>query len=423
MLTREQNEQLTQTGPDTPGGRLLRCYWQPVALAEELPLGGDPLPVRILSEDLVLFRDQNETLGMLGLHCPHRGADLSYGRIEDGGLRCVYHGWLFGLDGRCLAQPGEPAGSDFKDKVRHTAYPCQEAGGVIFAFMGEGEPPLLPNYEFLTAPEEHRWCTKLANNCNYLQGNEGNIDPQHLSFLHRQIQEDPGILSTVPGSRQTSNALFGLDVAPTIEVEETDYGVRIYSVRHVDDETNYVRVSNFVMPNISTFPGSSEADGYQAHWHVPVDDTHHWKYIFNFKRSGPVDKEGLAKRTIGEVESKYHLKRKAENRYLQDRTSMNRSFTGIGTFDFQSQDAFATETQGPIQDRTIERLGVTDRPIIAARQQLLSAIQAVQEGRDPRHLVRQPAENDFDNDIVVKSEAVPRSRGWKTYWKTPAGVA
>ena len=129
MLTREQNELLTRTGPGTAGGALLRRYWQPVALAAELPPGGAPLPVRVLSEDLVLFRDEADRLGLLGLHCPHRGCDLSYGRIEDGGLRCLYHGWLFDIGGRCLEQPGEPAGSTFKDRVRQRAYPVQEAGG------------------------------------------------------------------------------------------------------------------------------------------------------------------------------------------------------------------------------------------------------------------------------------------------------
>src|SRR5579884_2567691 len=136
MLTKEQNELLTRTGPGTPGGALLRRYWQPVALAEELPPDGPPLPVRVLGEDLVLFRDEYGRLGLLGLHCSHRGADLSYGRIEHGGLRCLYHGWLFDVQGRCLEQPGEPAGSTFKERIRHPAYPCREIGGLILAYLG-----------------------------------------------------------------------------------------------------------------------------------------------------------------------------------------------------------------------------------------------------------------------------------------------
>src|SRR5712692_6585710 len=170
MLTKEQNDLLTQTGPGTPGGALLRRYWQPVALAEELPPGGPPRSVRSLGEELVLFRDEGGRPGLLGLHCPHRGADLSYGRLEDGGLRCLYHGWLYDVAGRCLEQPGEPAGSTFKEKIRHTAYPCQEAGGMIFAYLGPGEPPLLPAYLLMGVPAEHVFLRKYFQECNYLQG-------------------------------------------------------------------------------------------------------------------------------------------------------------------------------------------------------------------------------------------------------------
>src|SRR6266700_599160 len=156
MLTNSQNDLLTQTGPGTPGGEMLRRYWQPMALASELPAGGAPLPLRMFSEDLVLFRNEQNEVGLLGIHCSHRGADLTYGRLEDGGLRCIYHGWLYDVQGRCLEQPGEPAGSTFHEKIRHTAYPCVEVGGLILTYMGPGEPPLIPEYEFLTVPEERR---------------------------------------------------------------------------------------------------------------------------------------------------------------------------------------------------------------------------------------------------------------------------
>src|SRR5712692_7912671 len=155
MLTPAQHELIAQAGPGTPGGELMRRYGQPAALSEELPLGGAPLPIRLLGENLVMFRDpstgsgQAGRPGLLGLHCAHRGADLSYGRLEDGGIRCIYHGWLYDIDGRCLEQPGEPAGSAFHEKIRHTAYPCLERAGVIFAYLGPGKPPEFPDYEFL----------------------------------------------------------------------------------------------------------------------------------------------------------------------------------------------------------------------------------------------------------------------------------
>ena len=155
MMTKEENDLLTQTDRGTPMGELMRRYWQPVALSEELPQGGAPIPVKVMGEELVLFRDEKGKLGLLGIHCPHRGADLSYGRVEDGGLRCIYHGWLFDARGKCLDQPWEPGGGEHRDQIQHTAYPCHEQAGGIFAYMGPGDPPCFPNYEFLTAPPGH----------------------------------------------------------------------------------------------------------------------------------------------------------------------------------------------------------------------------------------------------------------------------
>src|SRR5581483_1405243 len=243
-------------------------------LSEELPDGGAPLPIRLLGEDLVLFRSEGR-IGLLALHCPHRGADLSYGRLEDGGLRCIYHGWLFDVGGRCLDQPGEPAGSTFFERIRHRAYPCVEKAGIILAYLGPGEAPLLPAYEFLNAPDGYYTSSKVFQDCNYLQGNEGNVDPQHLSFLHRL---------SVPGDvNQTLNRRV---TAPYIETEDTNFGVRIYAVRRVDDERTYVRVTNFVFPNFSAVAGDSE--GYSVNWHVPIDDTHHWRYGIRFNRGTPL---------------------------------------------------------------------------------------------------------------------------------------
>jgi phthalate 4,5-dioxygenase len=165
MLTKEENDLLTQVGPGTPGGEMLRRYWQPVVLAEELPAGGAPLPVRLLGEDLVLFRDDSGQPGLLGIHCAHRGADLSYGRLEDGGLRCIYHGWLYDRTGRCLEQPGEPTGSTFHERIRQTAYPCVDRGGLILTYMGPDVPPLCPDYEFLMVPERQRSATKFFQEC------------------------------------------------------------------------------------------------------------------------------------------------------------------------------------------------------------------------------------------------------------------
>lgn len=160
MLTQEENRLVTLTGPGTPGGALMRCYWHPVALADELARNRAPIPIRVLGEELVLFRDQRGRPGLLGLYCSHRGADLSYGRIEDGGLRCLYHGWLYDIDGRCMEQPAEPPESRYKNEIRHLAYPVNERAGLLFGYMGKNEPPLLPSYEFLNAPPAHLYLQK-----------------------------------------------------------------------------------------------------------------------------------------------------------------------------------------------------------------------------------------------------------------------
>src|SRR5262249_12064570 len=157
---------LTQTGPGTPGGGMMRHYWHPIALSDELPPGGAPNPVRLFGEDLVLFRDNAGRAGLLGLACSHRCADLSYGRIEGGGLRCLCHGWLYDVNGRCLEMPAEPPSSRYKDEIRHLAYPCIERAGLIFAYMGGGEPPLFPEYEFLEADAAHRHLQKMILDCN-----------------------------------------------------------------------------------------------------------------------------------------------------------------------------------------------------------------------------------------------------------------
>ncbi|MEE8178101.1 MAG: Rieske 2Fe-2S domain-containing protein [Acidobacteriota bacterium] len=426
MLSKKENETLTQTGPGTPGGGLLRRYWQPVALSEELPPQAPPLAVKILGEELVLFRDEKERLGLLGLHCSHRGADLSFGRLEDGGLRCLYHGWLYDVRGRCLEQPGEPTKSQFKEKIHHKAYPCQEAGNIIFTYMGPGEPPVLPAYEILNVPEEYRFVHKVLSDCNYLQGNEGNIDPVHLSFLHGMFDENlagagrPTPYRKVEGSGNSPNQLFGGDIAPTIEVEETDFGLRISTCRGVGRDKGYLRVSNFVMPNLSAVPGETQGAGYLVNWHVPIDDEHHWKFMIVFSREAPLDKEKFRKRYTTEIDPNYRPGRNASNRYLQDRAEMKgKTFSGIGLF-FAEHDLFATESMGPISDRTGEHLGSTDKPIIASRRLLLNMIRKMQQDGEPLHVIRDPGANRFPH-LVVLSEVIPQSTDWRSYWKTKVG--
>ena len=324
MLSQEENNLITHTGPGTPGGNLLRRHWHPVALVAELPSDGAPLPVKVMSEDLVLFRGNDGQLGLIGQYCSHRRADLSYGRVEDGGLRCLYHGWLFDRKGRCIEQPCEPPDRRFCEKVRHPAYPCQERAGAIFAYMGPGEPPLLPNYEPLVAPAGHVLASKFYHECNFFQANEGNLDPSHVSYLHRQANVPDNLKRTVTGSDgKLPLALYDADMAPRIDAEETDYGVRIFSLRDVDGRT-FFRVTNYVFPNKATIPGPMSGDGYNLYWHVPIDDTHHWRYDFVFRRSAPMEQRDIERdrEILEELGPGYRPKRNKSNRYLQDREAM-----------------------------------------------------------------------------------------------------
>jgi nitrite reductase/ring-hydroxylating ferredoxin subunit len=400
MLSQEENELLTKTGPGTPSGELLRRYWQPAALLAELPPGGPPLPVRLLGEDLVLFRDEEGRPGLIGLRCSHRGADLSYGRLEDGGIRCPYHGWLYDISGRCLEQPGEPAGSTFHEKIEHLAYPCQTVGGLILAYLGPGEPPLVPSYDILLAPDDRRRNTKVYRECNYLQGNEGNIDSVHLSFLHSQQprwRKNPGF--------------------DEVQIESTNHGIRNYWVRHLEDG-NYVHITSFVMPNMGAF-GGGRGEGYSCNWHVPIDDTHHWEYVINFRYEAPSEEWWSRQADQGELGLDYRPVRNLANRYLQDRDEQKtRTFLGLGGY-FYAHDGYATETPGPIQDRTQEHLGFGDQAIIAERRMLLKAIVAMKEGLDPLGVVRDPVDNRFE--IVSRGEEIPASWDWRIYWQQNKG--
>jgi phthalate 4,5-dioxygenase len=397
MLSKDKNDLITLTGPGTPGGNMMRAYWQPVALAAEL-VAEMPLAVRILSEDLVLFRDAAGAPQLIGRYCPHRLVDLSFGRVEPDGLRCIYHGWVMSGQGRCLEQPGEGADSSFKDRIRHTAYPCMEAAGLIFAFMGRGEPPRVPRFEFFDpAKAAQVWTGKLHHDCNYLQAAEGNVDPQHLSYLHRFLSQKEAL-------DPRGNALVATDVAPKIGVEETEYGMRIRTVREVGEGAKYIRITNHIMPNCSAFGGVPLFDpaieptpddaGYQLHWHVPIDDGSHWKYTVLFSHERALDKNFVTNKLFAEQKS-FYSRRTRDNRYLQDRDEMRRvSYAGVGR-NFFDHDKLAVESQGqgPIMDRANEHLGTTDRPVIVMRQLLLSAVRDVQEGRDPLFVERDGSAN------------------------------
>ncbi len=403
MLTKEQNDLLTQTGPGTPCGKLLRSYWQPIAASQEIPPGGDPLPIRIMSEDLVLFRDDKDRLGLIQRNCPHRGTDLSYGRIENGGIRCLYHGWLFDKDGKCLEQPAEKR--SFCDSVKLVSYPVQEKGGAIWTYMGEGEPPLIPDFQFLTAPEPNRWTYRSIQMCNWLQGVESSIDPVHTTYLHRLPPGNPSIRS--------GNDVLSLrgGEPPDVSSEATNFGRRIFALHTNRDGSKYLRVNNYAYPNGAMPSTGTGKAGYQGRIYVPIDDDCHATFEFIYRHSEPLDKPALLKFREENIAPDKRYIRRPENRYLQDRQSMKDGvFTGMGKY-FPAHDAFAIETQGGIRDRTQENLGSSDVVIAAVTKTLLAAIKDVQEGKEAPGLVRDHPERYLDEFLCIETAIEPHEDG------------
>lgn len=389
MLSREENALLTESSADKPLGHLMRRYWIPALLSAEIPEPDcPPVRVRLLGEDLVAFRDTQGRTGLLGEHCSHRGTSLFFARNEESGLRCIYHGWKFDISGTVLETPAEPAESTLRHKVRHTAYPCAEAAGIVWAYLGpKDKMPLLPAYEWMSLPPDHLYVTKSIQDCNWLQGLEGECDSSHLSILHKAFSQ------TKRGGGDPD--MYAADSAPMLEGMETDYGVRMISCRKADGDTLYVRVSNMVLPCHGFVPTgglAGNAEGYTIHSHVPIDDAHSMRYNIHFRRNRPICPE--ERQHDREINPSFRKLRNLANDYLQDREEQqHETFTGMGRV-FLTHDSCATESMGPIYDRSQEHLGVSDITVIAVRKFLLKCITSIAAGKEPPHLVHRSDEND-----------------------------
>lgn len=355
MLSAEMNQRITRTGAGTPCGELLRRYWQPVALVEELDGPRPVKAVRLLGEDLVLFKDEAGRYGLMDKHCCHRGADLCFGRLEEGGLRCPFHGWLFDVDGNCLEQPAEPAGSNFHNKVKQPSYPCTESNGVVFAYLGPGDPPELPAIDALSAPDAHSFAFKGLLDCNWLQALEVGIDPAHASYLHRFFEDpDEALYGQQFGARAADTDIPVTEVLrnydrPEIKVEETGYGLRIFALRELDDARSHIRVTNLAFPNAFVIPMSNDMTITQ--WHVPVDDeTNYWYAMFTDYRH-TVDKRTMRDQRLESCTlPDYRSVRNRSNNWGYDAEEQRTlSYTGMGR-DINVHDQWAVESPGPIQE-------------------------------------------------------------------------
>ncbi|MEA2639901.1 MAG: hypothetical protein QOF51_1295 [Chloroflexota bacterium] len=388
MLPKEENELLCLTGPGTPMGRMMRRFWMPALLSWELPDPDcPPVRIRLMNEDLVAFRDSTGRAGLVGAHCPHRGAGLFFGRNEEEGLRCVYHGWKFDLTGQCVDMPNEPVESNFKSKIKTTAYPCEERGGVVWTYMGPPElKPGLPELEWGLVPEKQRHASKRIQECNWLQALEGGIDSSHISFLHgglpptREKSGDPDPISAGYEYRRR-------DKSPHFELIDTDYGLLIGARRNADEENYYWRITQWIFPWYTMIPPFG-GGGIGGHAWVPIDDVNCWVWSFSWHPTQPFSDDQLTEMQRGSgihgevIPGTFNLKANLRNDFLIDREEQRQhSFTGIKGI--SQQDCAMQETMGPMFDRTKEHLGSSDTAIIGTRRRLLAAVGAHEEGIDP----------------------------------------
>jgi phthalate 4,5-dioxygenase oxygenase subunit len=393
VLRREINDLLTQTGPGTRMGDLFRRYWMPALLAEELPENDcPPVRVKLLSERLIAFRDTEGRYGLMDEFCAHRGVSLWFGRNEECGLRCSYHGWKYDVTGQCVEVPSEPETGNFAANVKLTSYPLVKVGDILWTYMGPAElQPPLPEYEFVHVPSDQTYTSKRWQECNWLQALEGGIDSSHVTFLHSgQLNSDP----LFKGSK--GNQYNAGDVKPFFEVADTDGGLLVAARRNAEEGHYYWRITPWVMPSFTMVPPRGD---HPVHGHIwaPIDDENCWVYSFDYhparaltqtERQAMIDGHGVHSENIPGT---YRPLANKDNDYLMDREAQRRGEHFSGIKGIAMQDASLQESMGPIVDRTKERLVATDSGIIKARQKLRKAAIALAEqgetppGVDPGH--------------------------------------
>ena len=390
MLSHEDNETLVRVGPGTPMGQLMRLYWIPFLLFTDVPADGQPYRVRLLGEDLVAFRDSSGRVGLVSHACPHRGAPLVMARNERDGLRCIYHGWKFGVDGRCQAMPAEPAGSPMLERVKVKAYPVRERNGVLWTHMGSQNDALpdLPSLEWNMVAEENVAISVRVQECNWLQALEGEIDSAHAAILHGRV--DAG--GSIDQWKQAE------DLAPKFEVVQHDAGLSIASRRKIDDgAANYVRVNQFLMPFWTLVPPFSQVPELSGHAWVPIDDEHTLCIMFSYlparpfyEKSRHIFRSGHNGRETGHASEGSYETRPVTTPYRTYWSRFDRA-NAYG-YDFELtkkynaglpglwvQDAACQSGVAPIFDRTTENLGTSDSGVARTRRVLLQAAKQLQQ--------------------------------------------
>jgi len=381
-MDRNMSETLVRTGPGTAMGNLMRRYWVPVLLSREIAEPDCP-PVRaqVLGEKLLAFRDSDGRVGLISEFCSHRGVSLYFGRNEENGIRCAYHGLKFDRDGRCVDVPSAP------QACKHmgiTAYPCIERAGIVWAYLGpKDKQPGPPDVEWCTLPESHVFVSKRLQECNYLQAMEGGIDTTHVSYVHRyEVDDDP--------MHQGTKALdyIKADGNVVFEIEKTPFGLTLYGRRNGEPDSYYWRVTQWLFPWYTLIPPFGE-HSLGGHVWVPIDDHNCWAWSINFRPDRPLAAEELRDMEAGKgIHCEYEpgtfrTKANKDNDYLIDRRAQKEKRAYSGVFGFAVQDSSLQESMGPIQDHSREKLLPTDRAIVMARRMLYEAATALQPDTEP----------------------------------------
>ena len=378
MLKKEQNDLVTQTGPGTAMGDLFRRYWLPALMSVELP-EPDCAPVRLelLSEKMLAFRDTDGRLGLVDEFCAHRGVSLWFGRNEEGGIRCPYHGWKYDINGQCVDVPSETKESGYCNKIKLKSYPLIERGGVIWVYMGPPElRPPEPEYEFATVPLSQSYMSKRVQETNWLQALEGGIDSSHVSFLHSgSLKTDP-LFKGAKGNQYNQN-----DLAPVFEVVDAEGGLYVGARRNAEDDQYYWRITPWIMPCFTLVPPRGDHPVHGHFW-VPINDHQCWTWSFDYhptrdlsatERQAMEDGHGIHVR----VDANFVPLQRRENDYLMNRKAQQDRVLYSGIEGIGMQDASLQESMGSIQDRTKEHLVSTDNGIIMARHRLIKAAKAI----------------------------------------------
>ena len=394
MLSQQENELLTATNSGTPAGEYFRRFWLPAMLASEVPSPDcPPVRVKLLGEDLVAFRDTRGQIGLVHEFCPHRGASLFWGRNEKWGLRCVYHGWKFDVNGACVDMPNEPPEYGFENKVRITAYPTREYGGLVWTYMGPADRiPELPKLEWARVPAAHRYVSKRFQETNYLQAIEGGIDSSHSNFLHATVDAfrvTDAYVEKVKSSANLRAKYHLMDKAPRFTVKKTDYGLVIAVRRNAEEDTYYWRMTQFLLPSHTMIPYQK---GLSIHGHcwVPRDDETCWVWTMSWNPDQPLssdDRDAIANETFRSTRRQvdpvtFRPLRNINPTTIGSTANSSGTTTMTGIHGFAAQDQAIQESMGTVVDRTQERLGTSDTAIIAMRRLLLQEIRALQQGQE-----------------------------------------